>query len=855
MAEKLDHIRALEHRIYADLLALNLREPGEFSSARISVTWKELQERVRVRSADYLQGCRHSAATLERGLMQGLGLLQSQVLREGLEADSYTTHHAEDRVRVIALLDSAARSLLRANGQETVLRVTYEDAAEEILRWRLVSLALPPSILVAAVSPASRPLLPVVRLLEDSIASDLPVAHNHIHHAAMGSFEEVWEGLRLRAVLWPGELTKSLYGLRASCPALHPEACLGEKCEGRRRSELKRFPSRRSGHRKHMAKWSDLICQAFVAEGLISRHLDHREEEIDGGCRLCEPVLERELRWFRRGAVRPHHATATRYPWQTEAWRMAQGWRQARDTEIAGGGGVSRQAYIDRRMRSEVGLVSRVFNYLLAEEEESPDPELELLFLQYLRVKTAVFRLLVHGPGEPGLDEFLEHFRQIKVYAPELNSFRPVARGEPGLKVHSTEYRVAPDAWFRTLRRGGPVEAPESAWLIHLKREGCDDRVPLFGSSIRNVERDGRRIIRALEADPRRLRSLRGIDLCGVEEAQPLWVAAETIRRIRAESSRIAGRSPHSGLRPLGLTLHVGEDFRWLTSGVRAIAEPFAWRLIERGDRIGHGIAATFEPDRWWRDRQDRRDDVVSVKRIDRLLDLAFLAEYTEPRIGKRSSDEKEWLDTEVRECIKALRLKPQAGSSLVDEARAFWRALGTVVARRLGTSRQPADLSLHKQWIRSYLWNRTTQELAKAEVRLIVEPASPERAMLEKARNRLVREMARMQVCIECNPSSNFVVGGLEAVGAAQDFLRRRATENKSTLTWTISTDDPITFATTLADEYAYAWAGMVCADSVCDPSYARGLLDEAAATSMRMRFTLPRESRETERRRAARR
>lgn len=82
--------------------------------------------------------------------------------------------------------------------------------------------------------------------------------------------------------------------------------------------------------------------------------------------------------------------------------------------------------------------------------------------------------------------------------------------------------------------------------------------------------------------------------------------------------------------------------------------------------------------------------------------------------------------------------------------------------------------------------------------------------------------------------------------MGAAQDFLQRRPTRNEEgkieTLTWTISTDDPITFSTTLADEYAYAWAGMVLRkEKPYDPSYARALLDEAAATSMRMRFTVP--------------
>jgi hypothetical protein len=119
------------------------------------------------------------------------------------------------------------------------------------------------------------------------------------------------------------------------------------------------------------------------------------------------------------------------------------------------------------------------------------------------------------------------------------------------------------------------------------------------------------------------------------------------------------------------------------------------------------------------------------------------------------------------------------------------------------------------------------------------------ERDLLVKARKRLIREVARWQVCIESNPTSNLVVGSLDAM-AAQDFLQRRPTEvcgeGDETLTWTISTDDPITFSTTLADEYAYAWAGMVLREkNPYDPAYARALLDEAAATSMRTRFTIP--------------
>ena len=59
-------------------------------------------------------------------------------------------------------------------------------------------------------------------------------------------------------------------------------------------------------------------------------------------------------------------------------------------------------------------------------------------------------------------------------------------------------------------------------------------------------------------------------------------------------------RSSRRGLVALGLTLHVGEDFGWLTSGIRAVAEPIEWGLLMRGDRLGHAIAITVDPSKWW---------------------------------------------------------------------------------------------------------------------------------------------------------------------------------------------------------------------------------------------------------------
>ena len=152
------------------------------------------------------------------------------------------------------------------------------------------------------------------------------------------------------------------------------------------------------------------------------------------------------------------------------------------------------------------------------------------------------------------------------------------------------------------------------------------------------------------------------------------------------------------------------------------------------------------------------------------------------------------------------------------------WRHLGLGTLRRLMDSRDlHENAPLHEQWIHEYLWDRGAQNRAHEIMRMSVydgqkgvrvRSENNERELLAKARETLIREIALWQVCIESNPSSNLVVASLDSM-ASQDFLQIRPTSvarrGAETLTWTISTDNPITFSTTLADEYAYAWAGMV--------------------------------------------
>ena len=562
-------------------------------------------------------------------------------------------------------------------------------------------------------------------------------------------------------------------------------------------------------------------------------------------------VIER----FSGGRAEPSGIVFLNYPWREEVFRLGRKIREHSVRELKRRfGGISTEL-LRLETLNERKLLKRAFTRSL--DSSRSDNLYAKLFLQYLRVKTALFRLLVHSPGEgspgeSGLEHFLRHFSQIKVYAPDADSVRPRPPQEPGLAIGATEYRVAPDAWLKTFSWEPEMTAEfgssEWGWIIHFKRTKRDRFLPLYRTQIQSLEADGRCIAAALHQKPSRLRSLRGIDICGVEGWQPLWVSAQTLKAVRAASRKVVAFTRNVELSPLHLTLHAGEDYRWLTSGMRAISEPFVWGLIERGDRIGHAIAITLDPLEWWK-RHSR--EPAEVKVIDRFLDLAFLAKYTRKM---RTPAQTQWLSIELDKVTETLWPHlDRSGFDVLVTAEELWKGLGSTVLRRLMKSTRRPELPSWKQLVWDYLWRPSVQRRASTVLSLSVdvdqnsaatESEFNERDLLVLARDQLISEVARWQVCIESNPSSNLLIGSLDSM-ACQDFLQIRPTSisrrGAETLTWTISTDDPITFATTLADEYAYAWAGMVVRDeNPYDPSYARALLDEAAVTSMRMRFTV---------------
>lgn len=810
--------KAFRDRILADLISAPLRDRLAFIGASTCAKWIDTDRYLRDCAIAHAKDLRPSDVEIEACIADAIDAWRQM-----------TSPVPQDRV--LRALSAVATRLLHQVGPTMVLRLDTEDTAREILLWRFVSLALPPSILIAAASRQDSTTADEVLLLVRSIAPDVPVAELHVHHAAAMRFEDLWEELRQEAICSPDFLWNRLQQSRSRCPGLHPHACppsTTDRDKGR--------------YAEHMTEWADLLVQAFIARRVLHEHSFHASALKD--CVKCKAgPWQQALRHLGASHVRPSRRGPIEYPWKDERATIELGRRDALDPRTRA---ISLRQH-RTRVYVEHSALKRAFAYARCDVGTVVDAEFETLLLQYLRIKTAAYRLIVQSPGSRGLEAFLQHFSQIKsyrardsVWAERSSEPARTAYTERSLKVAAIEYRIAPDAWIEKHAHeefAGNNQC-EHGWVIHFKRGKPGDGMPLFGSTVKQLDADGALISRIFADKPQVLRSLRGLDLAGIEEHQPLWVATETLRAVRANADDTTARNGHFKLQPLGLTVHAGEDFQWLTSGVRAVAEPIHWGLLRRGDRIGHAIALTLDPDEWWK---RRKGSYVDRTRFDRLCDLAFLATYTEERTWRQNR----WLANQIREVVEGIWGKeksPIADGTLINVARQLWTRLGSKMPRVL-MSRHEEPPSLPDRWCHRYLWKPSVQERAKASVQLKI-GRSPEWALLRAARRTVIHQLARRQVCIETNPTSNLVVAGLDGM-LAQAFLHQRATiataRGDETLTWTISTDDPLTFATSLADEYAYAWAGMVLREPKGhDPAYARALLDEAAATSMRMRFTV---------------
>ena len=534
----------------------------------------------------------------------------------------------------------------------------------------------------------------------------------------------------------------------------------------------------------------------------------------------------------------------------------------------------------------EAHFTHRALQYLM--RTGSPDPDFVALFWQYQRIRCATYGHITQEPGTSGLDWFTRHYDRIGAVRGDADdfvvSFGLAADGREA-NLAAYEVRTSPSNESQEVakllrsyaqqaaRYESPkgIGRPEFGVVLHFLKQSHSVGLPQsqrrrgfpfgrYSEWYLKRWREAQAIETALQRDPRLLLVFRGIDVCNVELGLPVWPLLELFDKVRRASQvaaeRLASEEPLWQVEPIRATCHVGEEYRRLMEGLRHMHEVVFYRLLHRGDRVGHGLALAHDPEHW-----AAVSPVVAQPREDRLDDLLWeLDRYAvgdiEPEPGRI-----ERAREEVRRHATYIYDDSDFSFNIDDhrEARRYrhqpsrWKQLGFPYVRSL--ERQFSDLATsrpHVQDARPEAHLRATRLLHRylKDYGVWLRGREPIEVPVEKSEVRLLTALqrwlrnvyAKLEITIESNPSSNLVVADYRDTRDHPAFVLRpvQRSENASEppLAVSINTDDPVTFATTLADEYAHLYFAML--DSGVCAEDARAWLDQARECGWNSRFTL---------------
>lgn len=318
-----------------------------------------------------------------------------------------------------------------------------------------------------------------------------------------------------------------------------------------------------------------------------------------------------------------------------------------------------------------------------------------------------------------------------------------------------------------------------------------------------------------------------GLDACNQEIGCRPEVFAPYFRFAREQDSYIENDLfGERKLPKLKITYHVGEDFLDVLDGLRAIEEAVTFMELRSGDRLGHALALGIDIKNWYILKKMR----VYLSRQDILDNTAFLyhmiMEYQMdfPILQQKLKTNfyrdfkviySDMQDVSINDYILSMQLRG-------DDPK-IYRQWGQIVNnKQLGESWKQLD----NPWTRKALNCPNAVKLfheyhynqqAKYEGARPVEKKITDEYIkaVEQVQKIICNKVARLGIGIECNPSSNILIGmtkeyiGHPILRFNHYGLNGLWDDGMPEMFVSINTDDLGVFDTNLENEYAL----MVCA------------------------------------------
>ncbi|MCA9494409.1 MAG: hypothetical protein KC621_30995 [Myxococcales bacterium] len=698
----------------------------------------------------------------------------------------------------------APGAALELHGSFVGVRRSVRTGMEDPLALRWLTMLLPADLLVAATA-ASGGLEPAADAPE--VASDPEratlaaggLAETHLHAGSSMSFSWLWTSI---AAGWGVADATEVMGARAAVPALEQPAGLYR------------------GARTFCWIAAALTARQLLAEwlmGCVPWDAHWRTWSRDP---LCGPLLEG---FADGGGTRLDPLTA------------AAAWQDLRDRAVVGGRRPATLGELrDRdplaqwfgltgRALPETSFQARLLWRLL--DVDTPGwRSVHRLACQYLRVRTLLYAHLIEDPGAPGLDRFTGIYARIGPWRGALDHLGGATSVlQAGALAAVVETRTSPDPDAGTLRdtvyalaSAAADQRPDVrfAVILHFTKnvERSPDVPPPLAWYRANLPR-ALAWCRAMQCWPELLRILRGVDVASRELDTPLWAIAPLVRQVRRTSREAAGLL--AGLRPLRGTWHAGEDFRTPLEGLRRVEELLSSGVVERGDRLGHGLVLGIDPSAW-------RDAYVVQPRSERLFDLSWALELA-PELDLPSRCV-EHVRRELRDLRRELgAVRPGLDWSeerLVDLRRDLlegrWIHRHGMPGDPLPES--PCAGELLDAWVSDHLLFQDLDQprptvLGEADVLWIS-------ALQEWVRHRA----GALELTVEANPSSNLVIGDLGSLlahPALALFPPPRAPRTTASLPVSVNTDNPLVTGSSLPDEFHWMFVALMAQGTSVDEAF----------------------------------
>lgn len=494
-----------------------------------------------------------------------------------------------------------------------------------------------------------------------------------------------------------------------------------------------------------------------------------------------------------------------------------------------------------------------------------PDEFAAQLFWQTVRVRNLLYRYVTQRPLTPGLAWFIRFYARMSsargstdprllVETAQVTSGR--AEG-----LRSLEMRTSPEPEVEEMRtwvtaiaeRSSTAGAPAMAMVFHFVKSrggGAEEGLPKaggvgtradpeanttyrFGRFFTKQQESAISLATVLHRWPRTQFVIRGLDLCADELAIPTWVFRPLMRYVRA-AARSGGRCLRSrgeaAAPPLRTTVHAGEDFAHLLTGLRHIHEAVDLLDLREGDRIGHGFALGVDPARW-----AAQAGRVAMPLEDRVLDLAWEWGWWTSRGHGMDAARLAYLERSIAELTQ--RWLGSARSALdIERLRADLADDDQMELTGFPHHHPPAQRDGRLSLLLAYLCDPQVFRAGRATE--WVDPTNEVDA-ITRISTALRLEVTQRCLAIEINPTSNLLIGDLGDLEHHPLWRLHppRPRADLPPLAITVGSDDPLVFNCRLPGEYQLLFDTLLM--SGLTDSEAMAWLESVRRTGLERRFT----------------